>query len=138
MIEPPLRLFRRQSRRCRGRAICRWFDRGQSDKRRLHPFDIALGHFLEIDEGIPGHLVDADQLVQFQLHGLRVTRLRVLNHKDHEEGDNCRRGVDDQLPGIGPAKDRAGRGPENNDRDCEQERRRMPHLPLNPTGKPRK
>src|SRR5262249_47900780 len=47
-------------------------------------------------------------------------------------------GVDYQLPGVGPAKDRARGGPENNDRNCEQKGRRSPHLPLDPTGKPRK
>ena len=44
------------------------------------------------------------QLVEFQVDSACVTILRVLDDEDHEERDDGRAGVDDQLPGIGVVK----------------------------------
>ena len=79
-------------------------DRAERREGRLQPLDIRLGHFLQIDEGIARHLVDPDQLVEFQLHRLRVAALRVLDNENHQEGDDSCSGVDDKLPSIGPAE----------------------------------
>ena len=48
-------LFRRRLLR----VACR-SDGGKRCKCRLHPFDIDLGHFLQIDQGIARHFIDAD------------------------------------------------------------------------------
>ena len=43
----------------------------------------------------------ADELVQLQLDRFGVPILRVLNDEDHQEGHEGRRGIDDELPGVG-------------------------------------
>src|SRR5262245_1230632 len=48
------------------------------------------------------------------MHGFGVTVLRVLNQKHHEERDDCRGGVDDQLPGVREMKSRSGDQPNKN------------------------
>ena len=47
------------------------------------------------------------QFVKFQLHGLGITVLRVLNQKDHKEGYDCRSRVDHELPCIRVVERRA-------------------------------
>ena len=42
------------------------------------------------------------------MHRFGVAVLRVLNQEDHQESDDGGGGVDDQLPGIGEMKSRAG------------------------------
>src|SRR4029453_13174038 len=51
------------------------------------------------------------------MHGLGVTILCVLNQKHHEEGDDCRSGVDDQLPRVREMKRRSGDKPDENDKN---------------------
>ena len=46
-------------------------------------------------------LVDGlDDFVQLQMNGAGVAILRVLDQEHHEEGDDGRAGIDDELPGI--------------------------------------
>ena len=54
---------------------------------------------LDADEGVLA-LADADQLVELRLKGRAVPVLGVLDQEHHEEGDDRRAGVDDQLPGV--------------------------------------
>lgn len=49
------------------------------------------------------------------MHCFGVTILGVLNQKYHEEGDDCRGGVYDQLPSVGEMKRRAGEDPNEDD-----------------------
>ena len=49
------------------------------------------------------------------MHGFGVTILGILNQKYHEEGDDRRSGVYDQLPGVGEMKRRAGEDPNEDD-----------------------
>jgi hypothetical protein len=97
------------------------FPGNECRERCLHPFDVGVGHFFQIDQRVTRDLVNPDQLVQFQLHRLRIAALRVLDHKDHQEGDDCCPGIDDQLPRIGPAEDRPGNRPQNNNGDRKHE-----------------
>src|SRR5215469_5329886 len=83
-------------------------------------------------------LADTDQLIKFQLYCLRVTSLRVLDHEDHEKGDDRRSGVNDKLPGVRPTEERAGRCPQKHYRNREHKRGRATDLPFDPAGKPRK
>src|SRR4029434_10004671 len=57
----------------------------------------------------------ADHLIQFKMDCFRVPILSVLNQKYHEEGDDCRGGVYDQLPSVGEMKRRAGEDPNEDD-----------------------
>ena len=59
---------------------CR-FRRGELRERRFHPFDIGFGHLFQIDQGISRNFVDPDQLIEFQLHRLRIAALGVLKAK---------------------------------------------------------
>ena len=42
----------------------------------------------------------ANQLVEFELDGVAIAILGILNQKNHQECDNHRTRVDDQLPCI--------------------------------------
>jgi len=95
-------LHRSAGRRFKGCECC---------KSRLHPLDINIGHFFQIYKGIARHLIDSNQLVQFQLHRLGVATLGILDHEHHQEGNDRGTGVDDQLPSVGPAEKRAGNCP---------------------------
>ena len=63
----------------------------------------------------------ADQLVELDLDGRAITVLRILNQKDHQEGDDGRARVDHELPGVGIVEQRAGKRPYKYDADrhCE-------------------
>src|SRR5213082_757383 len=41
-----------------------------------------------------------DHLIQFQMDGTGIPILRILDQKDHEEGDDCRSSIDNKLPSI--------------------------------------
>jgi hypothetical protein len=86
--------------------------------RFLAPFaelgDLLFGQVLDADEGVfavPG----ADQFVELGLDGGAVTVLRVLDEEDHQEGDDGRSRIDDELPGVGEAEDWPAHGPDDDD-----------------------
>lgn len=54
-----------------------------------------------------------NELIEFDLNCFRVSSLRVLYEKNHEEGDDGRTCVDDKLPGIAKAKDWTRHSPDN-------------------------
>jgi hypothetical protein len=56
--------------------------------------------FLEIEHLVLGVANRADDLVELDLHRFRVAVLRGLNQEHHQERDDGRAGVDDQLPGV--------------------------------------
>ena len=45
-----------------------------------------------------------EQFIQFQMNGHAILVLALLNEKDHQERDDGRARVDDQLPAIGEMK----------------------------------
>ena len=51
-------------------------------------------------------LGSADEFIELELDGFRVSILCVLNQEDHQEGDDGGAGVDHQLPRVTEAKDR--------------------------------
>jgi hypothetical protein len=55
---------------------------------------------------------DADQFVELDLYGGAAPVLGVLNLKDHQEGDNCHIGVDDELQRVGIMKNRPRQRPQ--------------------------
>jgi len=66
-----------------------------------------------------------DQFVELDLDGRTIAVLRILNQKDHQEGNDGRSGVDHELPSVGVAKQRAGKRPDKDDADRCYERRRF-------------
>lgn len=76
---------------------------------------LLIGKLLEIDEFIARVSNRANELVQFQMNCLCIAILGVLNQKYHQEGDNGRSGVYDQLPRVGKVKNGASNEPDDND-----------------------
>jgi len=72
---------------------------------------LLVRKLLEIDKLIARVFDRTNQFVQFEMHCFSVTVLRVLNQKYHQERDDGRGGVDDELPGVGKMKGRAGNEP---------------------------
>ena len=76
--------------------------------------EFIVGEMLDTNEGILGG-ADTDQFVKLHLDGGAVPVLRVLDQKNHEEGDDGRTRVDDKLPRIGIMKNRPRYGPQEDD-----------------------
>jgi len=85
------------------------FDR---KKLALDLSDLLVRAVLQINESVAGRLHAAQQFVELEMKCASITVLRVLHQKDHQEGNDGRPGVDDQLPSIGIAEDRSGHDPE--------------------------
>ena len=82
----------------------------------------------------------ANQLVEFELDGVAITVLGILNQKYHQECDDRRACVDDQLPGIAKLEYRACDPPDYDDQSSDDECRRMARglcRPLGEVGKTR-
>ena len=63
-----------------------------------------------------------DQFVQLEVHGLGVTVLCVLNKEDHEERNDGRASIDDELPGVLVVEHWPDGGPHDNDEEGNDER----------------
>src|SRR6476659_7984483 len=87
----------------------------------VKPFEFAVVQLLEIEQHVARLLRDADQLVDFDMQGGRVAVLRVLDHEHHQEGDDGRRRVDHELPGIAKTEQGPGEAPHYDARKREQE-----------------
>jgi hypothetical protein len=61
------------------------------------PLQLLLGHLPEIEHRVVCSPRGPDQLVQLDLYGCPVAVLGVLDQEDHEEGQDRRAGVDDEL-----------------------------------------
>src|SRR5262245_15844264 len=88
---------------------------GQLNVAFAYPREILLGQLLQVEQGILRALDGADDLVELELHRHAVAVLGVLDDEHHQEGDDRRAGVDDELPGIGKAEERSARGPQYDD-----------------------
>jgi hypothetical protein len=74
------------------------------------------------DELVPGVLADKDQFVRLEMQRRHIPVLRVLDEKHHQEGDDCRTSIDDELPRIGIMEDWTG-GILNNDNHAREDKR---------------
>ena len=74
----------------------------------------------DADEMVMG-FTRPDQFVQLGLDCSSVAVLRVLDEEHHQESDDGRAGVDDQLPCIGKAEDRTADGPHRDHKAAEDE-----------------
>jgi hypothetical protein len=81
---------------------------------------LMVGQALDPDELVL-RLGREDEFVELRLQGEVVAVLGVLDEEDHQEGDDGRAGIDDQLPGLGEVKGRTGRGPDRDDQHAKRE-----------------
>src|SRR3546814_2582483 len=63
--------------------------------------------------------------VELGLHRGAVAVLAVLDEEYREKGQHCRRGVDDQLPGVGISQQRPTRRPQGDEQDRDDESQRL-------------
>ena len=68
---------------------------------------LVLLKILEIKQGVVRGLIRANEFVKLDMHCLRVAILRVLNKKNHQEGDNGGPRIYDELPGIAEIEERS-------------------------------
>src|SRR4029077_242124 len=87
----------------------------------LHFLQVFIGAVLEIDEPVARGVRGADQLVEFEMNGLGIAVLRVLDKEHDEEGRNRRAGVDVELPDLRIVEVRSGEGPQKHAETCQPE-----------------
>ncbi len=69
--------------------------------------DLVVRVMFDADELGAGVVERSDNFVEFGLHCRAISVLGVLDQEDHQERDDCRRGVHDELPRIGIVKNQA-------------------------------
>src|SRR6266404_4174878 len=74
----------------------------------LEAGEIFVGKFFQIDKFISSPFQRSDYFVEFQMSRFGIAVLRILNEKDHQESNNCRSGINNELPGIRIMKRGAG------------------------------
>jgi len=67
----------------------------------------------------------ANQFIQFDMHRFGITVLGILNQEYHQECNDRRSCIDDELPGIAKAKERTGDQPKYDDPSRQSEYDRM-------------
>lgn len=80
--------------------------------------ELFIGEVFDIDELIAGFLLRLDELIEFEMNGMRVTILRVLNQKHHEECKNSRAGINNELPRIGETEYGTAQRPHEDNQYC--------------------
>ena len=76
---------------------------------------LCIGEMLDVDHLIFCRADGVDQLVEFQVDGAGVAVLRVLDEEDHQERNNGRAGIDEELPGVGVVVDGPRNTPDEDD-----------------------
>src|SRR5262245_56228272 len=61
---------------------------------------LVLGQILDVDQPVRRAPPGGDDFVQLEVDGARVLVLGALDQEDHQERDDGRAGVDDELPCI--------------------------------------
>jgi hypothetical protein len=77
----------------------------------------------------------SDQFVKLQLHGSTVPGLCVLDQEYHQERNDGRAGIYDQLPGIAEPKYRAANSPNYDDKHGGSKGERVSYSTRGPLGK---
>ena len=70
--------------------------------------EILVGKFFKIDKFISSAFKRSNDFVEFQMSRFGIAVLGILNEKDHQKSNNCRSGINDELPGIRIMKRRPG------------------------------
>ena len=87
----------------------------QRGKLLRESFEILLRQFFAIVEMVARTAQGADEFVELEMHGFGVAILCALDEEDHDEGDDGRAGVDDELPSVGEMEQRPGESPHHYD-----------------------
>ena len=87
----------------------------------LEPIEFFVAQALEVHEARAGTAHAAEQFIEFQLEGLGIAVLSVLNQEHHEERDDRGAGVDHKLPGIGEMEHGTEPGPNDDAKQRQQE-----------------
>lgn len=87
----------------------------------LEVLEVFIGEPFKINKLVSSAFNGTYDFVEFQINGFRVTVLRVLDEEHHEEGDDGRASIDNELPGVREVKCRAGQPPNSNDDGCQCE-----------------
>src|SRR5205809_7072849 len=66
----------------------------------LEAGEVFVGKFFQIYKFISSTFQRSDYFVEFQMSRFGIAVLRILNEKDHQESNNCRSGINNELPGI--------------------------------------
>lgn len=74
--------------------------RAQALKFIVQRVEFLVAQIFQINQMISRALYAADQFVELQMHGAGVAVLCILNEKNHQERDDCRKRIDYQLPGV--------------------------------------
>src|ERR1043166_365987 len=67
----------------------------------LQLFQLVIAQIFKINETRAGTGNATEKFIEFQMNGLGVPVLCVLDQEDHQEGDDGGRGVNHQLPRVG-------------------------------------
>ena len=76
--------------------------------------ELLIAEALDIDHVFTRRADGAYQFRQFEVDGLGISILGILNQEHDDERGNVRPGVDDQLPGVGEVEDRSDGKPDHN------------------------
>jgi len=67
----------------------------------MDQIQFVIAEILDVHHLVAGRANGMNQFIKLEIDGLGVAVLGVLNQKYHQESDDRRAGVDDELPGIG-------------------------------------
>src|SRR6478609_8617008 len=82
--------------------------------------EVLFIKMLDADEAV-FCVAGEDDFVQFGLHRPRISRLSILQYENHQERDDGRSRVDDELPRLGEIENRAGSRPDCDEYDRKHE-----------------
>ena len=68
--------------------------------------------FLKVKERVMRAFRYTDQLIEFDLYGVGVAILGILNQEHHEERNDRRPCINDELPCVAEAEERTGDDPD--------------------------
>ena len=68
----------------------------------------------------------SDQLIKFGLNGCSIAVLGVLDQKHHQEGNDSRSSIDDELPRVRELEERATQRPKDNGDNAQKKGYRPP------------
>ena len=99
------------------------------------PLEVCFFQAFDVKERIVRSAHRPDQFVELELDSMAIAVLGILNQKNHQECDDRRAGVDDQLPRVAELEYRARDTPDYDGQCGDDERRRMAGSSCRPLGK---
>ena len=97
---------------------------GQLAKLLVQGHGLLLAQVFDIHERVSRSVHCRDEFIELEMDCQRILVLGALDEEDHEESDNGRAGVDDELPGVGKMEKRSGDEPDQDDKKSQDERQR--------------